>query len=548
MPLATASLAYDRLALITTERNTHTPGSFRYLELDSVLSLWTGQFNLRYPSFVPGAPADTGLFTDTFSTIDGVLNVLKWTVTTIGSGTSIGVVSQQAIFTTGAVGSYGATARALAIHTPIVHSRLRCSVQIDDTKREQFPMIGVRCDGVWQSAEQVRNGYMLILDTNANNITIRKSVSGTPSTLATPAYVFNAKSSYEVAFEAQGSALRVKVWPVGTTEPAAFTWTGTDTSLTAAGVVMMALTGGNAAVATSIAVDGVTLTEMSVPVVIDPTPPPDPGTGLTYTGPRLTLADVGPRSAVGAAQNNQTITTAGTRSNQYFTGTTIVQASAAGAVFNDCQFDGYCEIRGDVTLNYCRMNGEMVIRECSGTLTRCGVSFSTSDGLDFFRVTDGAAIMNLFLRECVVVQDGTAYPETPPGSGLFAHGDAFQAVGADSVTAVGCTFDDLVTPTFGAGGVVTSGQGHTSAFNTQPGSNVTHESGPIRTYDCSFRGGSACIYAKTYDSAIAASTIIHTNPKLSQAAGGLYIYRSSVFPGPTIINATDWSGAALVGI
>lgn len=542
MPLATADLAYTRLANIIAERNTYTPATFHYLELDSVLTKMTGQFNLRYPTYIPGAPPETGLFSDSFPDVDGVLNVAKWTVTAVGSGTSALVANHQALFTSGAVASYAAVARAVAIHTAKVHTRLRMVVTIDPAKKEQYISFTLRGDGVWAVEENPHTGYTFTLDTKLNKIYVRKNVSGVTTELAGAgiAFTWTGGTTYEIAVEAQGSALRFKAWVVNTTEPGAWTWTGTDSTITAAGVLMIAVNGGLAAVVTTLAADNITLTELDAPIVVDPTPPPDPGTGLSYTGVMLTLADVGPRSGLGGSLNNQTITTVGARTNQHYTGTTIVRASAAGSTFTDCQFDGYVQVEGQVTMDWCLVVGQLLFSQCSATATRCGVHFGPTDGLDFFRNTDTSALMNLFLRECVVIQDGTPYAETSPGSGVYPHGDAFQALAPDSIIAVGCVFDMVTEPTFGAGGVTLSGFGHTSAFNVQPGASVPYEVGTVNTYDCWFRGGSFRIYDICATRSLEPTKIVHTRPKFSGTAGS-DIYRTSTNPGSTVIGATDWA-------
>jgi hypothetical protein len=73
------------------------------------------------------------------------------------------------------------------------------------------------------------------LSANANNLVIGKVVSGTNTDLFTTAFTVTAGSLYWIRFRAIGTHLAAKVWADGSGEPASFTLSGTDSSITAAG-------------------------------------------------------------------------------------------------------------------------------------------------------------------------------------------------------------------------------------------------------------------------------------------------------------------------
>ena len=71
----------------------------------------------------------------------------------------------------------------------------------------------------------------------AGNIAFMYRISGTWTTVAKVAFPITLKQFYWLRFEVQGSNVMFKAWPAGSTEPSAWTWSGTSTAISAAGAV-----------------------------------------------------------------------------------------------------------------------------------------------------------------------------------------------------------------------------------------------------------------------------------------------------------------------
>jgi PKD repeat protein len=69
----------------------------------------------------------------------------------------------------------------------------------------------------------------------AGNIAFMYRISGTWTTVAKVAFPITLKQFYWLRFEVQGSNVMFKAWPAGSTEPSAWTWSGTSTAISAAG-------------------------------------------------------------------------------------------------------------------------------------------------------------------------------------------------------------------------------------------------------------------------------------------------------------------------
>ncbi|MFG2900983.1 hypothetical protein ACGFZH_28340 [Streptomyces zaomyceticus] len=70
-------------------------------------------------------------------------------------------------------------------------------------------------------------------------LTIRERAAGVETTVATATtpYTYTAGQSFRLRFQAKGSTLQARVWPLTSGEPTAWQVSGTDTTLTAAGAV-----------------------------------------------------------------------------------------------------------------------------------------------------------------------------------------------------------------------------------------------------------------------------------------------------------------------
>jgi hypothetical protein len=76
---------------------------------------------------------------------------------------------------------------------------------------------------------------------------IIKHVGGTPSTVAGASFSVAAGVKHWIRFRVQGTTLQAKIWLDGTSEPAAWTVTGTDASLGSGACGLRAATTSNTA-------------------------------------------------------------------------------------------------------------------------------------------------------------------------------------------------------------------------------------------------------------------------------------------------------------
>ena len=122
---------------------------------------------------------------------------------------------------------------------------------------------------------------------SGTKLTIQKRVSGKTTTLGTAAFAATAGTSYTLRFQVVGTTLNAKVWQTGTTEPANWMVTVTDTALSSGfcGLRMQIASGVTATYTSFLAtVPGGTGT---------PTPTPSPSPTMTVTTtvtPGTTLA------------------------------------------------------------------------------------------------------------------------------------------------------------------------------------------------------------------------------------------------------------------
>ncbi len=79
----------------------------------------------------------------------------------------------------------------------------------------------------WTDANNWYKAYV-----SGSTFYIQKKVAGNATFLASAPFTANANTSYTIRFRIVGTTLSAKVWATGSTEPSAWTITGTDTSLT----------------------------------------------------------------------------------------------------------------------------------------------------------------------------------------------------------------------------------------------------------------------------------------------------------------------------
>ena len=181
-------------------------------------------------------PATT--FSDDFSGTTGAgWNTSKWTTTTNESPPSgekrVEIQSNQ-----GTLYINGASARATATMTPVVNSEATFSYRFSDRSASSFLRISTRASGA-TGANQMPNAYRLEIASNSSTVVLQKFVGSSVTQIGSFAYTANT-STQRVRLRVQDNTIQAKIWPDGTTEPANWSVTATDSAVAAAGVVQIA--------------------------------------------------------------------------------------------------------------------------------------------------------------------------------------------------------------------------------------------------------------------------------------------------------------------
>lgn len=224
-------------------------------------------------------PGPVVLATEPFTGATGAAWPARWTTTaTAGALTIQANTGRLAVNnTTGAQAQ--AVLSGLAARTD---SDVRLSYRWSPTGSGGFLNVFARGSGGWASGYRPRNGYGLELSSSSTSVSLKKSVGGTATTLATVSGAQSVSTAKQwLRLRVSGSTVQFKSWVDGTAEPAAWRSTVTDTSVTAAGQLHLSLVrSSSATVARSVDVDDVTVSANRTPDTTAPTAP----TGLLASG------------------------------------------------------------------------------------------------------------------------------------------------------------------------------------------------------------------------------------------------------------------------
>ena len=190
---------------------------------------------------------------DDFTAADGTaLDAGRWTVST-GGAAAAGITTNgnRARLTSGATGSYAAADRAFMKSNlaAVADVELLLKHTYGVVANESYTRYAVRSSN---TDPQTGNSYFVTFQNNG--IVMSKAVAGSVSNIAGGSLAFlglsaaTDGSSKWLRFRAKGTFLAFKVWDDGTDEPIAWTSAITDSSVTAAGNVVAAISGGSAAV------------------------------------------------------------------------------------------------------------------------------------------------------------------------------------------------------------------------------------------------------------------------------------------------------------
>ena len=113
------------------------------------------------------------------------------------------------------------------------------SFRFPSTAPRGYFYVFARGSGNWVSGYP-GTSYFLQLGNDNNSLNLWKSSAGTTTQLASGVGAAAVTTSKQwVRFRVEGSTLKAKVWTDGTAEPAAWEVTGSDSSITAAGVLQV---------------------------------------------------------------------------------------------------------------------------------------------------------------------------------------------------------------------------------------------------------------------------------------------------------------------
>jgi hypothetical protein len=147
--------------------------------------------------------------------------------------------------------AFGSPVSAMALgKTPYADSELSGRLAFDNPKITEYAVVAIRStvfSGTWPT-----DGYLLEIEVNSNQFTVRRGVAGAYVTLNTTAKTLTAGTAIWFRFQAIGSSIRAKVWNDGTNEPSAWDATVVNTDITAAGYAGVSWQNGVASVATAL--------------------------------------------------------------------------------------------------------------------------------------------------------------------------------------------------------------------------------------------------------------------------------------------------------
>ena len=135
------------------------------------------------------------------------------------------------------------------------------SYQFNSTAAIQYVTAFTRGSGGWQGGWRPMNGYGVEMRNNSGTIEVIKNVNGTQTTLATVTGAKAVSTAKQwLRLRVVGSTIQFKSWVDGTTEPAAWESTVTDTSVTAAGQLHLStIRGGSNVGAKNVRIDDLTV-------------------------------------------------------------------------------------------------------------------------------------------------------------------------------------------------------------------------------------------------------------------------------------------------
>lgn len=125
--------------------------------------------------------------------------------------------------------------------------------------------IWTRGSGGWQNAYRPRNGYGIEISGSGGSVKVMRNVGGTLTTLATVSGAASPTTAKQwIRLRNAGDVIEFKIWADGTPEPATWTYSTTDSAVTAPGQFHLSVTRGGSNVGTkAVTIDDLTVTDGS---------------------------------------------------------------------------------------------------------------------------------------------------------------------------------------------------------------------------------------------------------------------------------------------
>ena len=194
------------------------------------------------PLVVTASDPDPNLFSDQFTGANGAGWGVGWT-TTVNLGTATLQSGTGQLALTDAAGAYSRSLLSgLAARTD---SETLFSYQFNSSTAVAYFSVFTRGSGAWQNGYRPQNGYGVEFQSNSGTVYLKKNVAGVTTTLATVTGARQVSTAKQwVRLRVVGQTIQFKTWVDGQPEPAAWSATVTDASVTAAGTLHLSLVRG----------------------------------------------------------------------------------------------------------------------------------------------------------------------------------------------------------------------------------------------------------------------------------------------------------------
>jgi hypothetical protein len=203
------------------------------------------------PSTSAATPTITSTSTfvsDNFAGANGAgVNNAFWVTTGVIAPATVQIQGNSAQFVLGSVSQYqgGANLRSVLSETD---SNAIVTMTPQTTPVQQYGIIGLRCDGSWNSA-QPNNGYYINYYFGTGEYVLAANVAGATVPLAD---ITGGPTGVPMSarIQCQGTTISCKVWAASATEPTSWDAQVTDTRYTSGYAILTAQNGGSATATT----------------------------------------------------------------------------------------------------------------------------------------------------------------------------------------------------------------------------------------------------------------------------------------------------------